>query len=370
MTCLSLQAQLTRQITPDDVLARSIFGTTDTDAISALLNDYCRQQFDQEILYCTFAYLSVGATFVVQLSDRRQIVLKAYGAEQRLSSLRASFRVQQALADAGFPCPAVLQLPQRVRPTILTAQAYCKGDSLGRLRHRADEKSLSGENSLPVQQRSPLEPMAHIRRTMAHSLARLIGQSKSYSHQDILIWMELHKPELWHRPHNVLFDFEKTAAGAEWIDSIAQQAKQRLRAAPGPIVIGHSDWSLQNMSFAQGDLACVYDWDSLRVGLEPCFVGGAARVYRHDWRVGSPEPAISLDEVQDFVREYEAARGQPFTTEEHRVMGAAIVYTAAYGVRCAHAIRGSNDAHYENAKRQLHQFADTFLDSKEYYSLT
>lgn len=363
MTHLSLQTQLAQQITPDDALANSIFGTTDIDEISALLNDYCHQQLGYDILYCTFAYLSVGATFVVQLSDLRQVVLKAYGTQQSLSSLRASFQVQQALADSGFPCPAVLQLPQRVGSTILTAQAYCKGD-------HSDEKSLSGENSLPVQQRLSLEAMTHVRWTMAHSLARLIGQSKFYSHQDIPIWMELHNPRLWHRPHSILFDFEKTAAGAEWIDNIAQQAKQRLRAATGPMVIGHSDWSLQNMSFDRGDLACVYDWDSLRVGLEPCFVGGAARVYRHDWRVGPPEPAISLAEVQDFVREYEAAGGRPFTTEEHRVLGAAIVYTAAYGVRCAHAIRGSNDAHYENAKGQLRQFADYLLDGKEYYSLT
>ncbi len=363
MTHFSLQTQLAQQIVPDDALARSIFGTTDIDEISALLNDYCQQQFGYDILYCTFAYLSVGATFVVQLSDLRQVVLKAYGAQQRLSSLRASFRVQQALADAGFPCPAVLQLPQRVGPTILTAQSCCEGD-------RADAKSFWEETSWPVQQQSPLETMAHVRRAMAHSLARLIRQSKSYSHHGLPVWMELHKPGLWHQPHNILFDFEKTAAGAEWIDSIAQQAKQRLRAATGPAVIGHSDWSLQNMSFHQDKLICVYDWDSLRVGLEPCFVGGAARVYRHDWRVGPPEPAISLAEVQDFVREYEAARGQPFTTEEQRVLGAAIVYTAAYGVRCAHAIRGSNDAHYENAKRQLRQFADYFLDGKEYYSLT
>lgn len=280
MVCLSLRVQLAQQITPDDALAISIFGTTDIDKIGALLNHYCRQQFGHEVLCCSFAYLSVGATFVVQLSDRAQVVLKAYGAQQALSSLRASFQVQQALADAGFPCPAVLRLPQRVGPTILTAQACCKGDDAG-------QKLLLAERSRTVQQPSPLETMAHVRRTMAHFLARLIQQSKSCPHQDIPIWMALHNHGLWPRPHNVLFDFEKTAAGAEWIDGIAQQAKQRLRGATGPMVIGHSDWSLQNMAFYQGglhqgNLGCVYDWDSLRVGLEPCFVGGAARVYRHD----------------------------------------------------------------------------------------
>ena len=196
---------------------------------------------------------------------------------------------------------------------------------------------------------------------MAQHLAMLIRQCKHYPSQGLTDWMELEAPGLWHTPHNVLFDFERTQQGAEWIDEIAYRAKQVLLAATGPLVIGHSDWSLQNMSFAGQKLACVYDWDSLRVGLELYFVGGAARVYRHDWRIGSPKPVISIAEMQDFISVYETARAQPFTGEEHQVIGASIVYTAAYGVRCAHAVRESNDMHYENAKRQLHKLMSCFL---------
>ena len=354
MTYPSLQNQLQQQIEPGDVLAVSIFGTANIHEISTLLNSYCQQKFSSEILSCTFAYLSVGATFVVQLRDRQPVVLKAYSSQQTLSSLHASLQVQQAMAEAGFPCPQVIQFPQQIEATILTAQSFCQ-DS------HTITKSLSEETSPFVSERSNPDYITTVRRTMAQHLAQLIQQSKPYLNQDFPIWMESRSPKLWPQPHNVLFDFEETAAGAEWIDEIALPAKQILRTATGPLVVGHSDWSLQNMSFSRSKLICVYDWDSLRIGLEPCFVGGAARLYRHDWRIGPPEPAISVAEVHDFIRTYEIARRQSFTQTEHQILGAAIVYTAAYGMRCAHAVHSSESTHYQNAKHQLCRFANTFL---------
>ena len=355
MTYPNLQEQLRQQIEPGDALAISIFGTANIHEISTLLNSYCQQTFSSEILSCTFAYLSVGATFVVQLHDLQPIVLKAYSSQQQtLSTLHASLQVQQAMAEAGFPCPQVIQFPQQIEETIITAQTYCDDN------HTFSKSSPEGSSSVG-RQRSHPDNIATICRTMAQYLAQLIQQSKPCLDQDFPIWMESSRPALWPQPHNVLFDFEKTAAGAEWIDEIAQPAKQILRTATGPLVIGHSDWSLQNMSFSRSKLMCVYDWDSLRIGLEPCFVGGAARIYRHDWRIGPPKPPISVAEVYDFIRNYETARRQPFTDREHRILGAAVVYAAAYGMRCAHAVHSSKNAHYQNARYQLRQFANTFL---------
>ena len=311
MTYPSLQKQLQQQIEPDDALAISIFGTTNINEISTLLNSYCQQKFSSEILSCTFAYLSVVATFVVQLHDLLSIVLKAYSSQQTLSSLHASLQVQQAMAEAGFPCPQVIQFPQQIGVTILTAQTFCDDNHIL-------AKSSPEDNSPVGHQRSHPNNITTVRRTMAQHLAQLIQQSKPYLGQDLPLWMELRSPKLWPQPHNVLFDFEKTAAGAEWIDEIAQPAKQILWTATGPLVVGHADWSLQNMSFSQDKLICVYDWDSLRMGLEPCFVGGAARLYRHDWRIGPPKTAISVAEVHDFIRTYEIARKQSFTRREHR----------------------------------------------------
>ena len=113
MARFSLNAQLQQQIELNSEIAQSIFGTTSASKISALLNDYCNQQFGQQITACSFAYLSVGATFVVRLGDQ-QIVLKAYGDRHSLPALLASFRIQRSLAQTGFPCPDVLSLPQLV----------------------------------------------------------------------------------------------------------------------------------------------------------------------------------------------------------------------------------------------------------------
>ncbi|MEO0409179.1 MAG: hypothetical protein AAF289_17695, partial [Cyanobacteria bacterium P01_A01_bin.135] len=108
-------------------------------------------------------------------------------------------------------------------------------------------------------------------------------------------------------------------------------------------------------------LTCVYDWDSLRVGLEPCFVGGAARCFRHDWRYGPPPNAITPAEVLAFTEAYEQERGLAFTDEEWRTLGAAVVYTAAYGMRCAHATTRPDALHYQNSAQQLQAFVERFL---------
>ena len=340
----TLQAALQQQIVDDAdrTFAHSIFSTADVSTISDLLNGYCKEQFGQIVSTCTFVYLSVGATCVVQLADRREIVIKANGPQYDLTALTASCQIQNFLAEQGFPCPRVLRLPEQFGTASLMVQSFCD----------------------PGDRVNPVDP--NINTTMACYLAKLMRHTKaspqlSLLHSELPVWMELHQPQLWHKPHNVLFNFEKTAAGAEWIDEIAHQSKQILREATGPLLIGHSDWSLQNMSFYQGKLTSVYDWDSLRLGLEPCFVGGAARCFRHDWRYGPPKTAITIEEMLMFVEAYEQERGQPFTPNEHRVLGAAIVYTAAYEMRCVHAIKTPEDAHYTRSRRKLHQLTESFL---------
>ena len=366
MTIRSLRERLAEELSDQASrdIASSIFSTANLDHISTLVERYCHQQFQRPIVACSLVYFSVGATFVVFLANQpnenpRQVVIKAYNQDESIDSLQAIAHVQTNLANAQFPCPQVLVQPTRMEETLFTTQSFHDpGDRI-----------------------DPFSPSVNA--AMAKTLAQLMQHTKAWTHdtsgsmpEHLPVWMEINTPSLWHTPHNVLFDFVKTAAGAEWIDDIARQTKPILQESTGPRMLGHSDWSLQNMSFCDGQLTCVYDWDSLRVGLEPWFVGGAARYYAHDWRYGPPKRAIALDEVRGFIRLYEEARGQPFSSEEQRSLGAALVYTAAYGVRCMHAIspatlydlavnasgpRPSEPLHVRNAKRQLLQFADAFL---------
>ena len=327
------------------LLARSILGTDEVALICLLLQTFCQSQLGEPIAQCGLSYLSVGATFVIRLTNGNLRVIKAHGIDQDLTALQASAQVQAALSQEGFPCPQVLLLPQRWQSTILAVYAYVDaGDRI--------------DGFAPT-----------VRVAMAHQLANLMQRTQRYtqrhSHSTALpLWMPWFqdKSVLWPRPHNVLFNFEQTSTSAEWIDAIARTAQTILLEADGKPAIGHSDWSVQNMAFRGTQLTCVYDWDSLRVGQEAFFVGGAARCFAHDWRFAGPERSITLAEALSFVREYEAVRGQPFTATEQRTIGAAIVYTAAYGTRCAHPGNKPETAHSQRTKQQLREFAAYFLN--------
>src|SRR5262249_34715297 len=84
---------------------------------------------------------------------------------------------------------------------------------------------------------------------------------------------------LWPRPHNVLFDFEATVAGAAWIDGLAAAAKP-LRAA-GRLALGHGDWTVKHFRFDGLRPTVVYDWDSIGTDYEAVFVGNAAASFTY-----------------------------------------------------------------------------------------
>lgn len=53
--------------------------------------------------------------------------------------------------------------------------------------------------------------------------------------------------ELWPPPHNALFDFEATTAGAGWIDDAAVKAKAIVDDLEGRLVVGHTDWTVDQI---------------------------------------------------------------------------------------------------------------------------
>ena len=327
-------------------IAQSIFATSEPTCIAAVLAAFCCSELGGKIAACGFSYLRVGATFILQLTTGSIRVVKAYGADQSWAALQASLTSQARLARCGFPCPDVIAGPQRVGPTLLAAQAYVPAGTV----------LSSGRDSAEHGQ------VPRIRRAMAITLARLIQTTQcDPPPPDIRPWLLAGPDQLWPKPHNVLIDFQQTAAGADWIDAIARQAKQQLQDAPGEIVLGHSDWSLQNMAFQGDELVCVYDWDALRLGQEAWFVGGAARCFNQDWRDGLPPQLITVAEAQAFIQDYERARGRSFSATDQRMIGAALVYTAAYGTRCAHQGSQPETAYARKTKAQLRAFANHFL---------
>jgi hypothetical protein len=142
--------------------------------------------------------------------------------------------------------------------------------------------------------------------------------------------------QLWPRPHDRRFDFDGTAAGAEWIDALAQQAARLRDAGAGQPVVAHSDWRVQHVRMERGALSAVYDWDSLMLMSEAQAVGSAAHAFTMNWANGDIQ-LPTLEEAQAFIAEYEEARGTPFPPAERRAVDGALVYVMAYTARCEHS---------------------------------
>ncbi len=84
-------------------------------------------------------------------------------------------------------------------------------------------------------------------------------------------------------------------------------------------------------------MAAIYDWDSVGLVPEAALVGSASVVHPIDWRLELPDPLPTLDQLDGFVADYEAARGRPFGDDEREILAAAQRWVAGYGARCQHS---------------------------------
>jgi len=303
-------------IEPDDPIVRSLFGTTDPDAIWADVLTMC-----PEAVECFRFEASVGALFGLVVRGGDRVALKVHR-NANASRLAAVQEVQEHLWRHGFPCPRPLGV--RGRATL-------------------EEWRDDGE------QRDAHAPDA--RRLLAQLLARLVAHTRGVRPSaDLPPFFPRPGVMLWPEPHNVLFDFHATTQGAEWIDEIARSARERRDAAAGPLVIGHHDWTAKHVRFAGIRATVVHDWDSVSVDFEPVFVGNAAAHFTYD-----VEPLPTVDEAFQFIADYERARPSAFTREEQAVAWAAAVYGRAYTTRCVHALGD------DTAALQLPEYAAALL---------
>jgi len=254
--------------------------------------------------------ISVGAAVTLQLATDK-VFVKVWPGEADPKVLSAQLQVQSGLAACGFPAPRVLSELSRLGPGWAAAMEY-KRDGV------ATDVRVSG-----------------VRRAMAAGLWQFVRVSESYRDTEGLPHRLL--PErVWPRPHNVLFDFEATAQGAEWIDDLARTALAVMRSATSRIVVGHLDWSAKNMRMGSQSIAVVYDWDAVFLDRETFVLGAAAAHFPTTWELdvsGVPDAR----EVMAFVQEYEEARGQALRDTELEEVAASATYARAYTARCEHA---------------------------------
>lgn len=318
------------------VLAESLFGHGDPGRVLAEVARFCERNLGAAPADLRFFGMSVGAVFGVALQDGREVVLKLHLPREPLERLRGVQQLQGRLADAGFPCPRPIGEPRQLHGLHATAEELVAG---GEERDAHDPK---------------------VRRVMAQTLARLIRLTDEFEAADSVRggW-DIEPPErLWPQPHNALFDFQATAAGAEWIDRLATAARQRTGA--GRLVAGHADWTVKHFRFRGGRVHIIYDWDSLRLQPEPMLVAGAAVHFPYTDAFAVPRVA-SLDELHAFVDEYDAERPAAFTLEEKRAIWAHAVYALAYTARCEHARDPSGVGLAGSYREALAEFGERLL---------
>lgn len=299
----------------DRILVQSIFGTVDPQQIGQQITDLCRASLDQEIAACEFWEVSVSFTIGLRLGSGQRIVAKFRSpANITLPMLQAVCQVQEYLANQCFPAPRMILPPLQQGNTF-----------------------ASIETLLDVGENCDAHDPA-VQRAMVIGLAQQIRLTQPLLNLANLPLSRFQSTVLWEKPHNVLFDFERTAEGAEWIDAIAKKAKAEFSSSDHPLQIGHMDWSVKNMRFHNGQLSAVYDWDSLRLENELVILGNALKGFLTTWYVNVESIVPTPTEVNSFIQDYESARELPFTEAEQQKIRAAFLYSMAYTARCEHAI--------------------------------
>lgn len=296
-------------------LRRALFGTTDAGTIAAAIERFVAERLGP-IESCVFVRCGVGLVVGVELADARRVVLKVHRWNVTVERLSAVQEVQAALAAAGLPAPAPLIAPATLGTGIATAEDLLDGDS-------ADGHDPT------------------VRRSVAELLAELVSAAGAIEPPPAVGERALRPAgdQLWGEPHDLRFDFEATAAGAEWIDDLARHARAELDWVTLSNRVVHLDWRVENLAFAGSAIVGIYDWDSIGSAPEAVAVGQAAAQFSTDWSRGGFATLPTVDEMCAFVDDYERARGRSFTEPERRAADAANLWLCAYGARCQHSDR-------------------------------
>ncbi len=304
------------------------FGTRDPAVIAGQVSDFCARHLGSGVAGYLFCTASQGSTHGIALDDGRRVVLKvrpvrdgvaqagADDGDGRLTrqALGSVCRAQHELVRQGFACPKPLIEPTPFGQGVATVETYL-------------EEGEEGDGSDPAYRSIIAAGLSRVIQVLTPIRDRLLGLRPFFPLGE----------SRYPVPHNKIFDFEATSKGAEWIDAIADRARARA-VGTGDLVVGHMDWRIEHLRFAEGRISASYDWDSIQCLPETQVVGAAAASFSADW--SKPAPGIpTLQGIRAFVPDYESARGEAFTGAERAATFAMAVYTIAYGARCGHSLQ-------------------------------
>jgi Phosphotransferase enzyme family len=248
----------------------------------AAISDWCARSLGARVARVLFRSGHLAQVVGAELADGSSAVIKIRPFEPRIGGCVG---VQAHLAQAGFPCPALLAGPVRVRGLAVTA-----------------ERLIDGGARLPSERGAA--PFAAL-------LARLVRSAPGVGQVPALApsppWTAWDHPgsRLWPDRDDSGRDLN-TVPGPGWVEAAARRVRLRMSACPGPPRIGHGDWESQNLRWAGGRARAVHDWDSVIAQPEVAIVGLASAVWP---AAGGPADAATVGQSADFIAAYQAAAG-------------------------------------------------------------
>jgi hypothetical protein len=278
------------------------------------------------VVHALFYRRSASLVVGLALADGRRVVLKLHRWRVSIERVAAVQAVQTYLVQAPHPHPPA---PTRTHP-LLPPKALGAG-------------VVTVEDLLPAGYADGHRPA--IRRALASGLASFMAAAAPLRERLEIGRAAILEPlpgSPYPEPHDLRFDFEGTATGAQWIDELAWEARDGLEQEDD-VAVGHVDWRVGNLGFVDKRLAATYDWDSVGIAPEAVIVGAASAHFCADWARG--RELASPREMRLFLGDYERSRGRPFDEGEWSVIDAANLLQCAYGARCQHsdAVLGVED---------------------------
>ena len=305
-----------------------IHGSHDPAVLAAQVEDLVRDHLDTTVSGALLHALSVGAVYGLELSDGRAVVVKVHQPSRSEAFLGAVLATQLDLVEAGIPCPRPIGGPFPVGLGFATVEEWL--DDPGHPDEFGPEERRSSADGF-----GRIVEVASASAGLVEAPVRPVGSG------------------LYPEPHSPLFDFDATAAGAEWIDELARVVRPYLDI--GRTVVAHTDWSARNVRLAAHGVQAVYDLDSLaQVPLASALATAATT-----WRA-TAEPGEAAAPDGEEVDAWLGAFPIDLTDDERRATYANAIYSLAYASRCEHAIDPEGEVH-QRARPSLQANAHDLL---------
>ncbi|WP_018335561.1 phosphotransferase [Actinomycetospora chiangmaiensis] len=267
---------------------------------------WCRRHLGAEPVDVAFRLDQMSVVLGVVLDDGTVVVLKARPDDGCAASGVAA---QAGLAARGFPCARPLTGVTRVGPLAVHAEEHRPGGDL-----------------LPGDSPAVAARYAVVFARIVTEL-ELVDVALPPASPRWVAW-DHRGPGLW--PAVATLDALDQDRVPDLVTATAFRARDRLRAAALPRVLGHADYEAQNLRWHGDAIWAVHDWDSLAHQPEAALVGAASGTFP---RCVGPPTLAPLASSEAFLDTYEASRRRAFTAEEREVAWAASLWPAAHNAR-------------------------------------